>query len=520
MRYTFLTVMMVFAGLAQSSIKPADGLWRSTDDPDIGSGLMLVTQGDITLVSIYSYTNEGKPKWYLAVGQVDDDGLLTADLTETVNGTSILSDSPDSASFAPVVRQLSIQFYGSQTATFTIDDSEYKSIQPFSFGQPAFNTEHFNLSDGTFYAVPDLTGSWVVGKSVGDDGFILSLEEVANEPTGAFLEKTYISSHSSTENWMLSCPYQFFPNTLPISQPHCVLDRNDANLETLQLQFNELGYDRITMTVVGDSDPYIGRRAHFNRGPKPSDGYWRPEDDPAIGSGMVMTTQGDVTVVLLYSYDDQGLPVWQIASGIFDSDGLLQTTLMSTSGGSPIERNGKTTAAFTGLNQSLEIQLLGAELATFSIDGSTPKHIQVNNFGVVTYNTEHFMVGDKNYQFPDLSGHWVMSDSQGNGVSNIDMQSVNGIISPIPPSLPRIYQNFAVNQDNPFDFSLGCDTKIHQGLKYAGCTGSGRFSNQIEADQLLLYFQDIGTNKLRIYFGLDTDTLGRSNDYYELYRLN
>ena len=533
MKYTFLAFFLILSGWAQSALKPADGLWRSTDDPDIGSGLMMVTQGDITLISIYSYTLEGKPKWYLAVGQVDENGLLTADLIETFSGTSILADHPDSASVVSEVRQLTIQFDGVQTARFAIDDSDYKSIQPLTFGHSSFITEHLNLSDGTFYAVPDPTGSWALADPSGGDAYVLTLAEVDGDSTEPFLQKYYSSSHSSTENWLLKCPHQFFPNTLPFSQPFCVLDRNNENLEPLRLPFNELSYGHMALKSQNDVT-FVGHRTRFDHGLKPNDGYWRPEDDPDIGSGVVMTTQGDVTVVLIYSYDDLGLPVWRIASGVFDAQGLLQTPLISTTGGSPIEVNGKTTAIVTGLTQSLEIQLIGTELATFSIDGSTPKHIQVNNFGAELYSTEQVQVNEKSYQFPDQAGQWLVVDNQLAlfEVVNLNYYDPNATISPAIPYLigARAYSDFGSNQQVDIDFTCSVTTTGYTNVPEVlqpYCLGTFYMPQSNLYNRLTkLYFQDIGVNNFRSYLGPDNGTiqeienLDRSENYIQYYRLD
>ena len=146
MKNTFLIIFLwITAGLAQAQIKPADGLWRTTDDPDIGSGMMMITQGGITLATVFSYTEAGLPRWYLAVGAVDENGRFQAELNETTDGTSILVGDPPSASYLDNPRQLTIDFYGSQTASFQIDEQPVKTMQTSSFTVPhmAHRTPNF-----------------------------------------------------------------------------------------------------------------------------------------------------------------------------------------------------------------------------------------------------------------------------------------------------------------------------------------------------------------------------------------
>ena len=501
MRSTVFILLLSFFTWAHSAVKPADGFWRSTDDPDIGSGFMLLTQGDVTLVSVYSYTSNGQPKWYLAVGQVDENGVFLAELRENINGSYILSENPQSATFSTDVRQLEIHFEGSETGRFTIDGSDSKAIQPLTFGHDFWFTEHHNLSDGTFYQVPDPSGHWAVGRAQGTESFILSLAEVTDTSEVVITNRTYLSHHDSSDGWMLQCPYQFIPNTLPISQPYCVLDRSVDELEPLKLAFNSMGNESITMNAAGDDNLYFGKRINYGQSLKPSDGHWRAEDDPDIGSGLVMTTQGEVTVVMLYSYDDQGRATWEIANGVFDENGLLQTVLNTAVGGSPIEDNGKTTASFTATTQSLEIQLLGTELATFSINGSAPKHIQTINFGVPSLKTANFQVGGKDYQFSAPQGRWLFyqkGNPAGNAF-NLDLQQEDAVLGFDAQSFLGQFdlQPFYLR---PYGFRFSCDLFFNnQSLNYCAGTYLGGDYTQ----SLYVKYANIGVNRIALTLGQD-----------------
>lgn len=498
MKFVCALLLLSFFNWVQAGPKPADGFWRSTDDPDIGSGFVLLTQGDITLVSVYTYSPEGQPKWYIAAGQVDADGMFSAELKENLNGSYILSENPQSAEFSAEVRQLDIYFEGSETGRFSIDGSDSKSIQPLTFGHAFWPTVHHNLSDGTLFLAPDPAGDWAFGQAEGQESFILSLE-ASTITQGVFIQRTYTSNHSSSEGWVLNCPYQFLPNTLPASQSFCVLDRSVDELAPLKVDFAQLGNEAMVLKIDEEQSPFLGKRINYGNALKPSDGHWRAEDDPAIGSGLVMTTQGDVTVVVLYSYDDQGLPTWEIANGSFDENGLIQTTLKSASGGSPIENNGKTTAAFTAVEKSLEIQLLGTELATFSINGSAPKHIQTINFGRPSFKTENFQVGMTDYQFPSPLGRWLLypKDNPEGDAINLDLREEVAESSFEDDYFLGQY-DLEPTYLGPYGISFRCDLSFNnRGLSYcAGYNLGGDFSQSLHVK-----YANIGVNKITLQLG-------------------
>ncbi|WP_223789464.1 hypothetical protein [Marinicella meishanensis] len=534
MKNTFLIIFLwITVGLAQAQIKPADGLWRTTDDPDIGSGMMMITQGGITLATVFSYTPDGEPRWYLAVGSIDENGRFAAELKETTDGTSILVSNPPSASYLPTARQLTIDFYGSQTASFLIDDQPIKTMQSMNFAYPTWDTEHQTLTDGTNYQVADPTGTWLVGGVDSDLAFVLDLV-AANDESGnaAFLEKTFVSTHPSTDGWELRCPWQFIPNTLPFSQPFCTLDRRQESEPLLNVSFADLGVKQMQLVAADESQSFTGFRPS-SASLQPNDGYWRPEDDPDVGGGLVLVSQGPYTVVLMYSYDEAGNAAWSIAAGAFDANGLLQTELRSTVGGSPIGIDGKTSATYTDQIQQLEIQLLGTELATFSVDGSPVKHIQNVNFGIELFKTEQLMINDKKYSFPDQTGRWVVVDNELNLLDVIDLSffEPNSRISPAVPWYlgARGYESFDQNNEaGSFGLSMIC-TVTREGFDLLpsyiqpNCTANFGLSQSDFSTNGKVYFQDIGMNVFTMYLGqadgIDYSGIDRESDNLTFYRL-
>ncbi len=68
-------------------ITPQVGLWWNPDES--GSGYALDVKHGVVVATIYSYTVQGPPIWYLAFGPLDANNTVTATLTKYVNGQCI-----------------------------------------------------------------------------------------------------------------------------------------------------------------------------------------------------------------------------------------------------------------------------------------------------------------------------------------------------------------------------------------------------------------------------------------------
>lgn len=143
-------ILIFIINTAIAQFKPADGLWNTTDDPAIGSGLMMTTQNAITVISLFTYTATGENVWYIGSGQVDGEGVLEVDLYQTQNGQNLLGDNPQSASIFDEFDTLKIVFLGSNKANLQFNGSVAKTITPIHFGHD------------TSYGFPGLSGRWAV----------------------------------------------------------------------------------------------------------------------------------------------------------------------------------------------------------------------------------------------------------------------------------------------------------------------------------------------------------------------
>ena len=80
---TFILIMsalgIMLSTTSEAKIVPSDGLWQTYDDPAIGSGVNIRTQGDITMVTVFTYREDGSPVWYYATGEIDEVYLYDID---------------------------------------------------------------------------------------------------------------------------------------------------------------------------------------------------------------------------------------------------------------------------------------------------------------------------------------------------------------------------------------------------------------------------------------------------------
>lgn len=508
MKITVGLLLLLSTLQLHARITPADGLWGTADNPAIGSGLMLSTQGGITVASVFTYDNEGQNVWYLASGMVDDNGVFEADLLQAKNGSNILVENPESAEFIVTPRSIKLEFTGSQIGTLSIDGSSPKEMSASHFG--------FAMNQ----LIPDLSGMWVIGDVAVKESYILDLEwvDVIQTPGTPLSIVSYQSVHPSTLNWNLSC-YGFGED---ITAFECIVTRGfDNDLPQLKVEVKDLSTQRMTIfqNNVMPFEEYQAFRLGSTQKMVPNDGYWRPADDPVVGSGLVIRSQGDYTVILMYTYDNEGRAIWQIASGQYDELGKLVTTFNMPTGGSPIESTNPQSATFTALSETLEIQLQGSELASFNINGSPAKHIQNFNFGVPLFTTEHYKVNEASFKFPFQSGQWVMVDSTHGKSTVLTLNEYSDTISPIPATQPKVYDNTLNGMEDRYALVFDCHRVVFDEV-ISSCTGLGGFASQSQDEDLKIYFQDIGYRKFRMYYGEDMDAINRSSHYYDIYRLD
>ena len=511
MKTVLLFALLFVTTTSLAAIRPADGLWNTTDDPEIGSGLMFATQGDITLVSVFTYDEEGKNVWYIGSGQVDENGVLEVELVTTTNGSYLTQTDPSAAELDGTSHQMVVEFTGSQIGTLSIDESDSKII----------TASHYGV--GAIYDHPILTGVWVLGSQETGESYILDLEPYPyiNPPIAVIrIVSSYKSNHHSTNGWAINC----------LNSDVCFVNRGNSGSGQMKISLNDLRNQRMTL-YQNETEPfekYEAFRLNEDRRLLPADGYWRTHDDPAIGSGLVMRTQGGYTVVLVYSYNDEGQATWQIASGQFDENGLMEADLYTPSGGSPVNSVDVTTGQVAE-PRNIAIQLQGTNLGTVSIDAGPEKSIQAFVYGLEVFETHHKTIGGESYQFPDQKGSWVIVDEQHQASEMVKLRpfDLNAYQSPPDPRLydARQYEDDSSNDDLSLKFF--CTKVLSVGsmdfMVKPYCYGS--LFVRPSYGPLKLYYEDIGAAEFRFYTsetfnGLDVTHINRDSNMFYLFKLS
>ncbi|MCB1582604.1 MAG: hypothetical protein R3E90_11995 [Marinicella sp.] len=513
-----LLFLLLSVNGAKAIVKPADGLWHTADDPAIGSGLVLTTQNDLTLISLFTYSENGENIWYVGSGQIDEEGILEVNLYQTQDGQNLLIEHPQSATHIDETDLLKIEFLGSNRATLQINGSEVKIITPLHFGH--------DIS----YGFPDLSGQWAVANLATNQSYVLDLSLEFEGQLGSQIQYCYVTANSNISGCIVSCHINLaYPNTnkCVFSDPH-----DEGGLVTF-VGFENLGNKKLQGKTQATNTDFDFQLFRINQAPNilPNDGHWRTVDDPDVGSGLVMRTQGGYTVVLIYSYDEAGKPEWKIASGQFDENGLFSAELFTPFGGSSIQNMEPFVAQIEPQSQTIEVQLDGLELARLSIDGSAPKMIQNYNFGTGVFSTDHYMLDDNAFNYPDQTGRWLMVNQDLSVSRLVNFSYFDPNWSATPPS-PRIYgaRSYRVNRndDNDFYLEFTClkilsyDFFVYDVVPY--CTG--RLFERPESADIKFYFEDIGHRKFRGYFdGFDDDernfeTIDRNSEYFDFYRVD
>ncbi|MCB1582603.1 MAG: hypothetical protein KDI92_06015 [Xanthomonadales bacterium] len=499
----------LFSSLVTAQIIPADGFWRTTDDPEIGSGLLITTQGDTTLVSVFSYDEQGKNSWYIASGQVDQNGLFEADLYQTQNGSNIVASNPQSASAVNTGERIKIQFSGNQMGELTVGDSVNKSIQTFHFGLESWQTEHQTLPDGTFYTLPVLDGIWVLGSPGHSGSAVLDLQYdpilSGGRLTAPYQGKVYLSQHPSTYNWAVTCPWKVNSSTDPVLTPFCTVYSENFEEELFTINYAELGAEK--MLLKGNPNlPTVNFEAfRVNSQSQVHSGHWRTHDDPAVGSGLYLITQGNITLALLYSYHQDGTPEWGIAAGSIDDNGVFQAELLMPTDGKPFYFGTPTAATLMEERKSLTLTFQGAEVGSISIDGSEPRTMQHYNYGVELFETEQLTFNEQAFKYPGQAGQWIAYDENLKRANALKLEAycATCLADPPPPLwfnanayitdendfINEIYMNFICPKVLPIINSVP--------LEQAFCSGVIQQSGNYLP--IKLYFEDIGANHFKLY---------------------
>ena len=531
---------ILLSGFSAAKIIPSDGHWRTYDDPAIGSGINIRTQGDITMVTVFTYREDGSPVWYFATGEIDDNGVFIAPLGETKNGEFLFNNSPQTAEIVDPGKTIELVFNATETGTLSINDSEPKPIHTYRFGVDGIETEQLTTDSGDFYRFPDVTGQWAVG-SPSDD---ISLSLDLHIRTGSVVDPPdpnhtlYFSDEFDQD----TLSYSFIcPTKNASSMPFCKLDTRSfdpatdelaAQLSRLYVFIDDIGVNTMTFHLQPEDDDSYSREhpiyqafrldADFEENAVaedrtfPVEGHWRTPDDPEIGSGINYHCQGDIVMMTVFTYDDNGLPIWYMATGELNLDEItgrsdMNVQMFSTNGGSPIESSQPVSAEVDQV-ENIQLRLMWNQVVGLTFNDEKYKDVFNYNFGYADFQASERQQNTSDpLKIATPEGWWLMAEE--NAASSLLLHLVKNTEKLTPP-IPTdwvYFENYASSSDR----IAGIQCPTDYVFQWARCL----VDNADDNDDIIWYLpmESMGATTWRM--GYENSNI-QSTGYYMVHRIN
>lgn len=168
----------------------------------------------------------------------------------------------------------------------------------------------------------------------------------------------------------------------------------------------------------------------------PAEGQWFNRSEP--GSGLTIERQGDILAVTVYTYDEDGLPIWGQATGSYQGGEIFEAPLLAFQGGSPLESSSFSSAE-VGNQRNIRLRFFGDVYASLSIDGSEPQPIVPLQFGWHPQGVNIVSPFEEvNYLIPDIDAAWylVPRDFESDYAIRFEGNGVSLFLDPIPEHHP------------------------------------------------------------------------------------
>ncbi|MCX7544817.1 hypothetical protein [Marinicella gelatinilytica] len=555
-KLSFITLsvgLLLFSSALSAKVIPSDGHWRTYDDPAIGSGINIRTQGDITMVIVFTYREDGSPVWYYATGEIDDNGVFDVPLMETKNGENIFNNSPQTAEVFDPEKRIRLNFNATETGTLSINDSEPKPIHTYRFDIDGIETEQLTTPLGDFYQFPDITGQWAMGSA--NDNISFNFDFVTNYGALADPPSPNFHFHFTDELrepegifYFLSCPTR-----RATEAPYCRFYVNQNDVETneraavlnrLYVFLDDIGMNTMTFHLQPEGDETYSREHptyqafRLNTGfdePNdidtrlfPNEGHWRTLDDPEIGSGINFHSQGDVVMMTVFTYNEAGEPIWYMATGELTSESIpdndfnanswANLEMFTTKGGTPIDSVEPVSA---DLDQFYDVTLLlsAQQMAHLNINGGAFKEIKSYQFGFPEFIANHYYpeTGDP-LKFASPEGWWLMAEENGSESALVHLVKDTSKLTPPPPTDWTEFINVAASSS----WISGMRCPENAAYIWMRCqVYMTDFDNSIST---YLSLTNIGVDTMRIYYRdgnrPDIGDYPSHYFYYNFYRIN
>ncbi|MCX7544816.1 hypothetical protein [Marinicella gelatinilytica] len=538
-KFIVLTLgLMLLSSALSAKVIPSDGHWRTYDDPAIGSGINIRTQGDITMVIVFTYREDGSPVWYYATGEIDDNGVFDVPLMETKKGEFIFNRNPQTAEVFDPEKRIKLTFNATETGTLSINDSEPKPIHTYRFGIDGIETEQLTTPLGEFYQFPDLTGQWSIGNATDEMSLTIDFfdgEVSANDPdsqnASIYFDDGFYLNNSL--GYYLSCPVE---NESP--QAYCQFNARIKNsnlndkadlLSRLYVFIDDIGMNTMTLRLQPEGDDSHSREhpvyqafrldadyeenAAIDYRTFPVEGHWRTTDDPEIGSGINFHSQGDIVMMTVFTYDDNGLPIWYMATGELGDEGGVQMDMFNTRGGSPIESMEPTTAKINDV-EDVKLGILGNQVVGLTLNDDVYKEVFNYNFGYAEFQTSERQQNSSDpLKIATPEGWWLMAEE--NAANSLLLHLVKNTEKLTPP-IPTdwvFFENKAASSD--FIKGVECPTDYVYQWAYCGVL----LAEDYDSERWSLSMNHMGATTWKVYFPVEMPQ-ANGYSYYMMHRIN
>lgn len=425
-------VFILMAGLAplapaqvvvdSPAVEPYEGMWIPWIEP--GSGLMIDQQDDTLVVTVFSYREDGTPIWYLASGEIRD-GIFEEEASEFSGGSCLAC--PWQPAQAGDSKSIKLEFTGHLTGFMTWDGGAPRPIEALPFDSPRI--VEFAPSDTHVAALMyDLSGRWVY---VSKEGVETLYREAPYNGLGVSDPGGWDWVDEDTQSSLFCRDHRIFDE---VDYPHCVyqVDLSESREILFSMFWGDLGPHRAVGYAGLPADGLEGNvrneaLIHGFRltgpvmlGNQPPDldewippyvekGMWIVPGEP--GSGLMVDWQNRTLVFAIFTYAEDGTPIWYQGSGKFEGQ-TVNAEASRFSNGSCLS------CEYTDTHEVIETVAIDFDFtskttAWLSIDGGNPISIRALPFDVPVFR-EFGVAGDFGMPFLyDLRGDWLFVSTEG-----------------------------------------------------------------------------------------------------------
>jgi len=327
------------------------------------------------------------------------------------------------------------------------------------------------------------------------------------------------------------------PTKNAISMPYCTFKARShdpatdviaAHLSRLFVFIDDIGVNTMTFHLQPEGDDSYTREhpiyqafrldgkyednADLDPRIFPVEGHWRTADDPEIGSGINFHSQGDIVMMTVFTYDDKGLPIWYMATGELGYQGGLETQMLSTKDGTPIEAAQPQTAEVDQI-KNVTMAIIGNQVVQLnSVDDYRPRDVFNYNFGYRDFEaSERQQNSSDPLKIATPEGWWLMAEE--NAANSMLLHLVKSSDKLTPP-IPTDWVYFE-NKADSSDVIKGINCPTDYAYQWAYCYVAKADEN--DGFNWYLPMERMGVTSW--WLGYE-DNNNQSTGYYMLHRIN